>query len=100
VAYPLNCKCGVACHPVLLLCNVPRAQKDAQGYADSTRDKHSANHVISSKHWGYTHIKEKLKALLFWNGDTADIKEGEATFQAKGECQVFSALSRGIPGVS
>jgi hypothetical protein len=46
---------------------------------------------ILSKHWGYTQIKGRLKALLFWKGDTADIKEGEATFQAKGECQVFSA---------
>jgi hypothetical protein len=45
VACPLNCKCGVAWHPVPLLCNVPRAQKDALGYADSTRDKHCANHV-------------------------------------------------------
>jgi hypothetical protein len=26
-------------------------------------------------HWGYTQIKERLKALLFWKGDTADIKE-------------------------
>jgi hypothetical protein len=42
---------------------------------------------ILSKHWGYTQIKERLKALSF---DTADVKEGEATFQAKGECQVFS----------
>jgi hypothetical protein len=35
----------VACHPVPLLSNVPRAPKDAQGYADSTRDKHGANNV-------------------------------------------------------
>jgi hypothetical protein len=55
---------------------------------------------ILSKQWGYTQIKERIKALLFWKGDTADSKEGEATFQAKGEYQVFSASSRGIPGVS
>jgi hypothetical protein len=54
---------------------------------------------IFSKHWGYTQIKERLKALFFWKGDTADIKEGEARFQAKGNCQVFSASSRRIPGV-
>jgi hypothetical protein len=30
---------------------------------------------ILSKHWGYTQIKERLKALFFWKGDTADIKE-------------------------
>jgi hypothetical protein len=28
---------------------------------------------ILSKHWGYTQIKEKLKSLLFWRPDTADI---------------------------
>jgi hypothetical protein len=44
VAYPLNCKCESACHPVPLFCNVPREQKDALGYADSARDKHCANH--------------------------------------------------------
>jgi hypothetical protein len=27
---------------------------------------------ILSKHWGYTQIKEILKSLLFWRGDTAD----------------------------
>ena len=43
---------------------------------------------ILSKHWGYTQVKERLKALLFWKGDTANIQEIEATFQAKGECQV------------
>jgi len=26
---------------------------------------------ILSKHWGYAQIKEQLKALLFWSGDTA-----------------------------
>jgi hypothetical protein len=29
---------------------------------------------ILSKHWGYTQIKDRLKSLLFWKGDTADIK--------------------------
>jgi hypothetical protein len=36
----------VACHPVLVLCNVPRAQKDALEYADSASDKHCAHHAI------------------------------------------------------
>jgi hypothetical protein len=30
---------------------------------------------ILSKHWGYTQIKERLKSLLFWNGDTALMAE-------------------------
>jgi hypothetical protein len=29
---------------------------------------------ILSKHWGYTQIKDRLKSLPFWKGDTADIK--------------------------
>jgi hypothetical protein len=37
---------------------------------------------ILSKHWGYTQIEERLKALLFWNGDTTGLKEREPTFQA------------------
>jgi hypothetical protein len=28
---------------------------------------------ILSKNWGYTQIQERLKSLLFWRGDTADI---------------------------
>jgi hypothetical protein len=28
---------------------------------------------ILSKHWGYSQIRERLKSLLFWKGDTADI---------------------------
>jgi hypothetical protein len=38
---------------------VPRAQKDALGYADSTRDKHGANH----KH-GAKHVTEFLKIFI------------------------------------
>ena len=30
---------------------------------------------ILSKHWGYTQIKERLKSLLFWKGDTAKVTE-------------------------
>jgi hypothetical protein len=32
---------------------------------------------ILSKHWGYTQIKERLKTLLFWRGDTANMIEEE-----------------------
>jgi hypothetical protein len=40
---------------------------------------------ILSKHWGYTQIKERLKSLLFWKGDTEDIIVENTTPQAKGE---------------
>jgi hypothetical protein len=40
---------------------------------------------ILSKHWGYTQIRERLKSLLFWKGDTADIIAENTTSQAKGE---------------
>jgi hypothetical protein len=30
---------------------------------------------ILSKQWGYSQIWERLKALLFWMGDTGDIEE-------------------------
>jgi hypothetical protein len=29
---------------------------------------------ILRTHWGYTQIKDRLKSLLFWKRDTADIK--------------------------
>jgi hypothetical protein len=44
---------------------------------------------ILSKHWGYTQIRERLKSLLFWKGDTADIITENTTSQAKGERQYF-----------
>jgi hypothetical protein len=40
---------------------------------------------ILSKHWGYSQIRERLKSLLFWKGDTADIIVDNPTSQAKGE---------------
>ena len=38
---------------------------------------------ILSKHWGYSQIWGRLKCLLFWHGNTADIanKEAEVTQQ-------------------
>ena len=30
---------------------------------------------ILIKHWGYSEIKDHLRALLFWEGDTQDIKD-------------------------
>jgi hypothetical protein len=53
VACPLNCKCEAACHPVPLFCNVPRAQKDALGYANSARDKHCAYHATLAHHFSF-----------------------------------------------
>jgi hypothetical protein len=38
-----------------------------------------------SKHWGYAQIGERLKLLLFWKGDTADITIENTTPHAKGE---------------
>ena len=28
---------------------------------------------ILSKHWGYSQIKDVLKPILFWKGDTSDL---------------------------
>jgi hypothetical protein len=30
---------------------------------------------VLSKHWDYTQVKERLKSLLFWRGDTAHMIE-------------------------
>ena len=30
---------------------------------------------ILSKHWGYSSVWQQLKAIMFWKGDTADIKD-------------------------
>jgi hypothetical protein len=54
---------------------------------------------ILSKHWGYTQIRERLKALLFWKGDTADIQERETTFQAEGNVKFLVRQQCGIAGV-
>jgi hypothetical protein len=40
---------------------------------------------ILSKHWGYSQVRERLKSLLFWKGDTADIIIENPTSQAKEE---------------
>ena len=32
---------------------------------------------ILSKHWGYTQVKDRLKALLFWRGDTANLQASQ-----------------------
>jgi hypothetical protein len=40
---------------------------------------------ILSKHWGYSQVRERLKSLSFWKGDTADIIAENSTSQAKGE---------------
>jgi hypothetical protein len=40
---------------------------------------------ILSKHWGYSQIRERLKSLLFWQGDAATIIVENPTSQAKGD---------------
>jgi ABC-type molybdenum transport system ATPase subunit/photorepair protein PhrA len=40
---------------------------------------------ILSKHWGYSQVRECLKSLLFWKGDTTDIIAENPTSQEKGE---------------
>jgi hypothetical protein len=40
---------------------------------------------ILSKHWRYTQVRERLKSLLLWKGDTADIIVENTTSHAKGE---------------
>jgi hypothetical protein len=40
---------------------------------------------ILSKHWGYSQIRDRLKSLLFWKGDNANIIVENSTSQAKGE---------------
>jgi hypothetical protein len=42
-------------------------------------------YLIFSKHWGNIQIRECIKSLLFWKGDTADIIAENTTSQAKGE---------------
>jgi hypothetical protein len=39
---------------------------------------------ILSKQWGYTQIKERLKASFFCKGDTADFKKERQHFRQKG----------------
>jgi hypothetical protein len=56
---------------------------DIVGFFFIPGDMNSAD--IFSKHWGYSQIKERLKSLLFWQGDTADIIVENSTSQAKGE---------------
>jgi len=40
---------------------------------------------ILSKHWGYQQIWTQLKTLLFWQGDTATIKDDSTCLRGKGE---------------
>ena len=62
---------------------------------------------ILSKHWGYSQIWNRLKALLFWHGDTANILDSDdATSDKRGvtkseqdcignklSCEYFTVLS-------
>jgi hypothetical protein len=40
---------------------------------------------ILSKHWGYSQIREHLKSVLLWKGDTTNIIVDTSTSQAKAE---------------
>jgi hypothetical protein len=40
---------------------------------------------ILSKHWGYKQARERLKSLLFWKGDTADIIVENSTLNISGK---------------
>jgi hypothetical protein len=44
---------------------------------------------ILSKHWGYTQIRERLKSLLVWKGDTAAILVENPTSLAKRGMTIF-----------
>jgi hypothetical protein len=46
--------------------------------------EHSPTEILSN-YWGYAQVRERLKSLLFWKGDTADIIVENPTYQAKGE---------------
>jgi hypothetical protein len=39
---------------------------------------------ILSKHWGYSQVWTRLKTLMFWHGDTADIEETAFTTDKRG----------------
>jgi hypothetical protein len=39
---------------------------------------------ILSKHWGYSQVWNRLKALLFWHGDTANIPNDNVTSDKRG----------------
>jgi hypothetical protein len=39
---------------------------------------------ILSKHWGYSQVWTRLKALLFWYGDTLVIQDDDVTSNKRG----------------
>jgi hypothetical protein len=47
---------------------------------------------ILSKHWGYSQIKERLKSLLFWQGDTADIILETQHLRRKGSDNILAQI--------
>ena len=51
-------------------------QAVAAGYVDLHHIAGDLNPSdILSKHWGYSQVWTRLKTLLFWHGDTADISD-------------------------
>jgi hypothetical protein len=49
---------------------------------------------ILSKHWGYSQIWNRLKTLLFWHGDTADIPDDDVTSNKRGVTKSEQELGR------
>lgn len=54
---------------------------DLLGFYHIPEDKNPAN--ILSKHWGFQQVWPQLKALLFWQGNTAEIKQPVARKQGR-----------------
>jgi hypothetical protein len=50
------------------------------GFYHIDGDKNPAD--ILSKHWGFQQVWWQLKSLLFWQGDTSNIKKRVATKQS------------------
>jgi hypothetical protein len=49
---------------------------------------------ILSKHWGYFQIWEKLQAVLFWRGDTADLLvKADPSLRGKGSDKLLPLTS-------
>jgi hypothetical protein len=48
---------------------------------------------ILSKHWGYSQVRERLKSLLFWKGDTTDIIVENPTPRQKGSDNILPKIT-------
>jgi hypothetical protein len=70
------------------------------GFYHIDGDKNPAD--ILSKHWGFQQVWWQLKSLLFWMGDTSDIrttvatKESDASERTRGECHDSDQISSSV----